>query len=468
MTSPARDDLAAVVLAAGLGTRFRSDRAKVMHPVTGRTMLRHVLEALRPLGLGQVVVVVGHQADAVTQEADAADFHRLMTVTQEEQRGTGHAARQALPALDASIRRVLVLPGDTPLVRPSTLERLADADIDSDAVLLSVQLDDPTGYGRLLHDDTGRVVGIVEETDATDQQRQLRHVNAGMYRFDRHVLADVLGALDADNVQGEQYLTDVVGILAERGHTVRTVEADIDEVRGVNDRVELAAAAAVLRRRCLEELMRSGVTVVDPATTYIDVGVTVGRDTVVLPGSILQGRTRVGDGATVGPFTRLVDAEVADGAHVEQSTVVAASIGPDVSVGPYAYLRPGTRLERGAKAGTFVEIKNSTVGEGSKVPHLSYVGDATIGDDVNVGAGTVTVNYDGYGKYETLIGDGAFIGSDSMLIAPVRIGDGAVTGAGSTITNDVPSDALAVARARQRNIDGWAARRRQREEGRGR
>ncbi len=457
----ARPDVAAVVLAAGLGTRFRSDLAKVMHRVAGRTMLRHILEALRPLDLGQIVVVVGYQADEVRDEAEAATLPRLTTVLQEEQLGTGHAAAQALPALTDGIRRIVVLPGDTPLVASDTLNGLVDAAEDAAAALTTVELEDPAGYGRILRDDAGDVVGIVEEADATDEQRTLREVNAGMYLFEREALASVVGRLESDNEQGEQYLTDVIGLLVEDGHRVKALIAPADEVRGVNDRVELAAAGAQLRRRTLERLMRAGVTVVDPATTYVDVGVEVGRDSVLLPGCILEGETRVGAGAVVGPWTRLVDAEVEDGASVEQSVVLGASVGPDATVGPFGYLRPGTRLERGAKAGTFVEIKKSTIGEGSKVPHLTYCGDATVGRDVNVGAGTVFVNYDGYDKHETEVGDGAFIGSGNMLVAPVRIGDGAVTAAGSTITDDVPEDALAIGRERQVNKDGWAKQRRE-------
>ncbi|MBW3561177.1 MAG: bifunctional UDP-N-acetylglucosamine diphosphorylase/glucosamine-1-phosphate N-acetyltransferase GlmU [Actinobacteria bacterium] len=449
-----RGTTAAVVLAAGLGTRFRSDLAKVMHEVAGRTMLRHILEVLRPLELGQVVVVVGHQADQVTEEAEAADVPGLTTALQEDQLGTGHAAAQALPTLDDDIDRVLVLPGDAPLLTPETLARLLDQD--APAVLLTTELDDPTGYGRILRDDTGNVVGIVEEADATEAQKGLREVNAGMYVFDVAPLADALQDLDSDNAQGEQYLTDVVEILVGDDVPVRAVLAPQDEVQGVNDRVQLATAGVELRRRTLERLMREGATIIDPRSTYVDVGVTTGRDTVIHPGCILEGETRIGEGAEIGPYTRLVDAEVEDGATVTQSVVLEASIGPDATVGPFSYLRPGTRLERGSKAGAFVEIKKSTVGEGSKVPHLTYMGDTTVGRDANVGAGTVTVNYDGYDKHETHIGDEAFIGSGSMLMAPVRIGDRAFVAGGSAVTDDVPDDALAIGRARQVNKDGWA------------
>lgn len=454
-----RDDVAAVVLAAGLGTRFRSELAKVMHEVAGRTMLRHILEALRPLDLGRIVVVVGHQADEVTAEAEAAGIEGLTTVLQEDQRGTGHAAAQALPVLDDTIEQVLVLPGDAPLLTAETLASFADTDPEVDGVLATVDLDDPTGYGRIIRDDSGGVASIVEEADATESQRALTEVNAGFYRFRREALADALEQLDEDNAQGEQYLTDVIGHIVADGGRIRAMIAPADEVRGANDRVQLAEAAGLLHRRHLEDLMRSGVTVIDPRSTYVDVGVEIGRDAVLLPGCILEGETSIGERATVGPYTRLVDATVGDDAAVQQSVALEAVIGDEATVGPFAYLRPGTRLARGAKVGTFVELKATELGEGSKAPHLSYLGDATIGRDVNVGAGTITCNYDGVDKHRTEIGDGAFIGSDTMLIAPVRIGERAYTGAGSAISEDVPDDALAVERSEQRNVEGWSRRR---------
>ncbi|MDQ3932167.1 MAG: bifunctional UDP-N-acetylglucosamine diphosphorylase/glucosamine-1-phosphate N-acetyltransferase GlmU [Actinomycetota bacterium] len=452
---------AGVVLAAGLGTRFRSDQAKVMHRIGGRTLLRHVLEALRPLGLSQVVVVVGHQSEDVASEAMAAGLPRLATVLQRQQLGTGHAAAQALRALDEAAERVLIVPGDTPLLSAATLERLLGEGAHASAALLTGQFHDPTGYGRILRDESGRVQGVVEESDATEQQRSLREANAGMYLFERGCLADALGRLAPINAQGELYLTDVVGILVGDGREVGTVSTAAEEVSGVNDRVQLAAAGAILRDRLLERLMRDGVTVVDPATTYVDVDVSVGRDSILLPGCLLEGRTRIGQRVTLGPYTRVVDAEVEDGASVAQSVVVGASVGPGAAVGPFTYLRPGTRLERGAKAGGFVEMKNAIIGEGSKVPHLSYVGDARLGRDVNFSAGAITCNYDGFRKHETVIEDGAFVGSDNMLVAPVRVGRGAFTAAGSVITKDVPDNALALERNEQRTVEGWAARKRE-------
>ncbi len=460
-----RADTAAIVLAAGKGTRFKSDLAKVLHRCAGRSLLGHILQALEPLGLGQVVVVVGHQADDVAGEAQGSGLDNLVTALQAEQHGTGHAAQVALPSLDEGIRKVMVLPGDTPLVLSETLEALlAASDADHAASMLTIELDDPHGYGRVIRED-GVVARIVEQKDAGEDELAVREVNAGMYVFERTILGEALGGLDADNAQGEIYLTDVVEAFVARGAKVAAQVAHQDEVSGVNDRRQLADAAAVLRRRTLDRLMRDGVTVLDPATTYVDVDVEVGPDTVILPNCILEAATRVGERATVGPNCHLVATEVGDDAEVTNTVAKHAVVGPEATVGPFTYLRPGTVLERGSKAGGFVEMKKAHVGEGSKVPHLSYIGDATIGRDVNVGAGTITCNYDGFDKHETVIEDGAFIGSDTMLVAPVRIGRGAVTGAGSAIAEDVPADALAVERSEQRNVDGWAARRRERHGG---
>jgi bifunctional UDP-N-acetylglucosamine pyrophosphorylase/glucosamine-1-phosphate N-acetyltransferase len=464
-----RADVAAVILAAGKGTRFKSDLAKVLHRCAGRSLIGHVLAAVAPLELGQVVVVVGHQADDVRGEAEAAGLANLVTVVQAEQRGTGHATRVAVPALAEGIRRVLVLPGDTPLLDPATIEALlagpADGPADGPAArLLTAEPDDPAGYGRVIRDG-GAVVRIVEHGDATSEERAVREINAGMYVFERSLLAEALDGLDADNAQGELYLTDVVEAFVSRGATVGAHVAAVDEVGGVNDRRQLADAAATLRRRTLDRLMQAGVTVVDPATTYVDVDVRIGADAVVLPNCILEAATTVGARATIGPNCHLVATEVGDDAEVTNTVARHAVIGPEATVGPFTYLRPGTVLARGSKAGGFVEMKNAQVGEGSKVPHLAYVGDATIGRDVNIGAGTITVNYDGYDKHETVVEDGAFVGSDTMLIAPVRVGRGAVTGAGSAIADDVPDDALAVERSEQRTVEGWAAARRARRRG---
>ena len=446
---------AAVVLAAGKGTRFHSDLAKVLHPVAGRTMLRWVLESLRGLDLDRVVVVVGHQGEAVAAEAAAAELPNLTVVEQAEQRGTGHAVRVTFDvgALDG-VDRVLVLPGDTPLLDAGTLRGLLDAA--APAALLTARPADPTGYGRVLRAADSRVARIVEHRDATEAERAVDEINAGMYVFAAEALRRELGALRGDNSQGELYLTDVVAPLAAEG--LAAVEAPAEVVAGVNDRAQLAAAAAVLRRRINERLLLGGVTLVDPERTYVGAEVVIAPDAVILPNTHLEGATRIGAGARVGPDSRLVDAVVEDGAVVSYSVLLGASVGPGATVGPFSYLRPGARLERAAKAGAFVEIKQTTVGEGSKVPHLSYIGDAEIGQGVNVGAGTITCNFDGRHKHRTVIGDGAFIGSDTMLVAPVTIGPRAVTAAGSAITQDVPEGALALERTQQVAVPGYADR----------
>lgn len=460
-TSITPSQVAAVVLAAGQGVRFRSERAKVLHEAAGRSLVGHVLHALSPLGLGQVVVVVGNQADDVRAAVTQGPIPDADTVVQERRRGTGHAVQQALPALAPHVRHVLVLPGDTPLLTTEVLAGLLEAaGGGAAAAMLTCDLDDATGYGRVLRLADGSVEGIVEERDASDEQRRVREANAGMYVFARDDLAGSLERLDDDNAQGELYLTDVVGILREQGRRIHAVKASPDEVAGVNDRRQLAEAAAVLRRRHLDALMEQGVTVLDPASTWVDVDVEVGRDTVLLPGTLLEQGTTIGEGARIGPHTHLVACQVGDGAVVHSTRGTRAVVGEGADVGPFTHLREGTRLGRATKAGAYVELKAADVGEGSKVPHLAYVGDATIGTGVNVSCGVVTVNYDGRHKHRTVVEDGAFVGCDTMLVAPVTIGAGAYTAAGSTITEDVPAGALAIARARQVVKDGWAQRRR--------
>jgi bifunctional UDP-N-acetylglucosamine pyrophosphorylase / glucosamine-1-phosphate N-acetyltransferase len=453
--------VAAVVLAAGKGTRFRSDLAKVLHRAAGRTLVGHVLEALRPLDVAQVIVVVGHQADDVQVEVEASGIDSVTTVLQAEQRGTGHAVQQAVPAFADGIEQVLVLPGDTPLLTASTLQRLLEAGEGGVAAMLTAELEDPAGYGRVLRREGGSVAGIVEHRDASADERAVREINAGMYLVDRPLLEAGLAGLEDDNDQGELYLTDIVGFLTGDGHEVAAVVVDEEEVAGVNDRRQLADAAAVLHRRHLDHLMAEvGVTVVDPVSTHVDVDVEVGRDTVLLPGTLLEAGTRIGERVTVGPNTHLTGCEVGDDATVHSTRGEHAIIGAQAEVGPFTHLRPGTRLGARTKAGAFVQTKNATVGEGSKLPHLAYVGDATVGERVNLACGVVTVNYDGRTKSHTTVEDGAFVGCDTMLVAPVTIGAGAYVAAGSTITDDVPDGALAIARARQTNKEGWATRRR--------
>jgi bifunctional UDP-N-acetylglucosamine pyrophosphorylase/glucosamine-1-phosphate N-acetyltransferase len=453
---------AVVVLAAGQGTRMRSATPKVLHPLGGRSMLGHVLAAAQPLGAGTTVVVVGAGRAAV-EEHLAEIAPDALPVLQEEQRGSGHAASVALAAVPDLEGTVLIVNGDAPLLRTETVHALvtAHAGAGNALTVLTAQVPDPTGLGRIVRDDDGSVRAIVEERDATPAQRDIREINAGVYIGDAAALRRGLDRISTDNDQGELYLTDVLGILVGEGAPVGGVRAeDPDDVLGCNDRRELAARRRALNDRVLDRLMRDGVTVVDPQTTWVDVTCSVAADAVLEPGTQLRGTTTVATGAVIGPDTTLLDTEVGQDATVVRSHVLGAAIGPDASVGPFSYLRPGTRLARGAKVGAFVETKNVQVGEDSKVPHLSYVGDATIGRGANIGAATVFVNYDGVAKHHTTVGDHVRIGSDTMLVAPVSVGDGAYTAAGSVITSDVPPGAIGVSRAPQRNVGGWVQRRR--------
>ncbi|SDH20460.1 bifunctional UDP-N-acetylglucosamine pyrophosphorylase / Glucosamine-1-phosphate N-acetyltransferase [Sinosporangium album] len=462
---------AIIVLAAGEGTRMKSRTPKVLHELCGRTMVDHVLSAARVLDPGRLIVVIGHERERMRTHLSSTSPD-AQAVIQHEQKGTGHAVRTVLEAVGPLVqpaggvgigRTVLVTYGDTPLLTAETLAALIRVhETDGNAVtVLTAEVPDPTGYGRIIRDGAGAVLEIVEEKDATPAQRAIREMNSGVYAFDGALLADGVKRVSANNAQGEEYLTDVLSILRGDGHRVGACVADdYVEVEGVNDRVQLAFARGVLNSRLLEQHMRAGVTVVDPASTWVDVSVTLEPDVVIHPGTQLHGRTSVATGAEVGPATTLTDTEVGSGAVVRNTVAERAVIGPDASVGPYTYLRPGTVLGRKAKAGAYVEMKNAQVGEGSKVPHLTYVGDATIGVGANIGASAIFVNYDGVEKHHTTVGDHAFVGCDTMLVAPVTIGDGAFTAAGSTITGDVPPGAMAVARGRQRNIEGWVTRRR--------
>ncbi|MER6584387.1 bifunctional UDP-N-acetylglucosamine diphosphorylase/glucosamine-1-phosphate N-acetyltransferase GlmU [Micromonospora chalcea] len=451
-----------VVLAAGEGKRMKSSLPKVLHPLLGRTLLGHVLAAAGPLRADRTVVVVGHGADQV--RAHLTDVAPAATpVLQERQLGTGHAVRIALDAVPDATGTVVVINGDVPLLRPETVRALVEAheEAAAAATVLAAEVPDPTGLGRIVRDVQGHLEQIVEERDASPQQRALREINAGIYAFDAARLREALGKLSTDNDQGEEYLTDVFALLRDAGEPVAVhCAADHVETLGCNDRVELSALRRLLRDRVNEGWMRTGVSILDPHTTWIDVTVTVERDAVIDQNTQLQGATVVGAGALVGPDTTLVDTVVGAGASVVRSHALGAEVGPEASVGPYAYLRPESRLGRKAKVGTFVETKKTSIGEGSKVPHLSYVGDATIGDHSNIGAATVFVNYDGVRKHHTTIGSHARTGADNMFVAPVRVGDGAYTAAGSVITGDVPPGAMAVARGQQRNVEGWVLRKR--------
>ncbi len=453
---------AVVVLAAGQGTRMRSSTPKVLHTLGGRSLLGHVLAAAAPLSAGTTVVVVGAGRDQV--EAHLGEIAPgALAVVQEQQLGSGHAAEVALTAVPDLDGSVLVVNGDSPLLTSRTLTALVAAHDAAGSVftVLTAEVDDPTGLGRIVRDGSGAPQAIVEERDATAEQRAIREVNAGVYVADAATLRRVLAGVGTANSQGEQYLTDALAPLVGEGAPTAAVRADDpDDVLGCNDRRELAERRRTLNDRVLDDLMRAGVTVIDPQTTWVDVTATAGPDAVLQPGTQLLGSTTVASGAVVGPDSTLVDCTVETGATVLRSHCLGAVIGPEATVGPFSYLRPGTRLARGSKVGGFVETKNVEVGEGSKIPHLSYVGDATIGRGSNIGAATVFVNYDGVAKHRTTVGDHARIGSDTMLVAPVTIGDGAYTAAGSVITSDVPPGAMGVARGPQRNVAGWVRRRR--------
>ncbi|MBY8871548.1 bifunctional UDP-N-acetylglucosamine diphosphorylase/glucosamine-1-phosphate N-acetyltransferase GlmU [Micromonospora sp. PLK6-60] len=451
-----------VVLAAGEGKRMKSALPKVLHPLLGRTLIGHVLSAAAPLAAERTVVVVGHRAEQVREHLTEV-APQATPVLQERQLGTGHAVRIALEAVPEAGGTVVVLNGDVPLLRAETVAALVDTHegTGAAATVLAAEVPDPAGLGRIVRDGAGRLERIVEERDATPEQRGLREINAGIYAFDAARLREALGKLSTDNDQGEEYLTDVFELFVSAGEPVAVhVAGDHTETLGCNDRVELAGLRRLLRDRVNEAWMRTGVTVLDPATTWIDVTVTVERDAVIDQNTQLQGATVVGAGALVGPDVTLVDTTVGEGASVVRSHAVGAEVGPQASVGPYAYLRPESRLARKAKVGTFVETKKATIGEGSKVPHLSYVGDATIGAQSNIGAATVFVNYDGVRKHHTTIGSHARTGADNMFVAPVEVGDGAYTAAGSVIIADVPPGAMAVARGQQRNVEGWVLRKR--------
>ncbi|TXS30053.1 bifunctional UDP-N-acetylglucosamine diphosphorylase/glucosamine-1-phosphate N-acetyltransferase GlmU [Streptomyces sp. ms191] len=455
---------AVVVLAAGEGTRMKSKTPKVLHELAGRSLVGHVVSAARELEPEHLVVVVGHAREQVTAHLET-HYAGTRTAVQHEQNGTGHAVRMGLEGLgQAPDGTVVVVCGDTPLLSGGTLRDLAATHAaDGNAVtVLTAEVPDSTGYGRIVRDAaTGAVTEIVEHKDASEAQRAIREINSGVFAFDGRLLVDALGKVRTDNSQGEEYLTDVLSILREAGHRVgASVAGDHREILGINNRVQLAEARALLNARLLERAMTAGVTVVDPSSVLVDVTVTFEPDAVIHPGTQLLGSTHVGEDAEVGPNSRLKDTRVGRGARVDNTVADSAVIGEGATVGPFAYLRPGTTLGRKSKAGTYVEMKNATIGDGTKVPHLSYVGDATIGEHTNIGAASVFVNYDGETKHHTTIGSHCRTGSDNMFVAPITIGDGAYTAAGSVITKDVPAGSLAVARGQQRNIEGWVARKR--------
>lgn len=441
-----------VILAAGQGTRMKSSLPKVLHPLAGRPLLHHVIDTAETLGADGIHVVIGHGAEAVK----AATTHHVQWALQAEQLGTGHAVAQALPLIPDNAR-VLVLYGDVPMISMSTLERLL-AGLDAKSLaLLTVRLADPTGYGRILRNEAGLVTAIVEQKDANESQKQIDEVNTGILAVMASHLKQWLPQLSNSNAQGEYYLTDIIAMAAGKGMRIEVAQPPCEEeVEGVNNRVQLATLERWYQRQQAERLMMAGVTLADPARLDVRGQVETAQDVFIDVNVVLEGRVRIGEGVRIGPNCVIRDAELEDGCDILANTVIEdAHIGPRAHVGPFARIRPGTRLAVDSKIGNFVEVKKATIGEGSKVNHLSYVGDAEIGVGVNVGAGTITCNYDGVNKYRTVMEDGVFIGSNTALVAPVTIGKDATVGAGSTITRDVGAGELAVARGKQRNIEGW-------------
>jgi UDP-N-acetylglucosamine diphosphorylase/glucosamine-1-phosphate N-acetyltransferase len=456
-------NLDVIILAAGLGTRMKSATIKILHRAAGRPVIDYVLDLAYEISERQPIMIVGHQRDAVRQTVgDRARF-----AVQEPQKGTGHAVLQAAEVLEGegiAGRRILILSGDVPLTYPETLRRLLDEHQRSQNVLtlLTMRLDDPAMYGRIVRDAGGAVLRIVEAKDATDEEKRIDEVNAGIYVFDSEHLFGNLRNLSTDNAQGEYYLTDLLAVLRNAGERIGAVLAsDPIEALGVNSRADLATVEGEIQRRVVAKLMKAGVTFRNPATVVVDSTVSIGNDSVIYPFVTIEGASTIGSRCVVEPGVHLINVTIGDDVHLKTGTVAEnAVIENDASVGPYAHIRPGSRLGRRVKIGNFVETKKAVFGEGAKASHLSYIGDAEIGADVNVGAGTITCNYDGVSKQKTVIEDGVFIGSDTQLVAPVRIGKGAYIGAGSTITKDVPADALAMSRTPQRIIEGWAARKR--------
>ena len=453
-------DIHIVILAAGQGTRMKSRLPKVLHQMAGKPLIEHVLRTAETVSPATVTLVVGHGADIVRSFIGSRP--NTGYVLQEPQLGTAHALQQAESILSGSSGTLLLLSGDVPMLRPSTLRRLVEThrDARAAATVVTAVVERPYGYGRIVRT-KGRIARIVEERDASPHVRQIREINSGIYAFDLRPLFDALRGIAAQNAQGEYYLTDLVAIYRRRKLGVETLLVeDPQEIRGINSRTELAEVSRIVRQTKNEELMAAGVTIIDPATTYIDPDVEIGADTVIHPGVAIQGQSRVGAACEIHSHVRIVDSQIADKVVIQDFCLILGSrIAESATVGPFAHLRPETVVGDGAKIGNFVELKKTTLGPGSKANHLAYLGDATIGAKVNVGAGTITCNYDGTAKHPTVIDDGAFIGSDSQLIAPVRIGKGAYVAAGSSITEDVPPGALGIARGRQTNVADWTERR---------
>ncbi len=440
----------AVVLAAGQGTRMKSKLYKVLHPVCGKSMVEHVIDNISTLNTDRIVTVVGHGAELVKETLGEKSEY----VLQAEQLGTAHAIQQAEQLLGDLEGTTLVVCGDTPLIRPETMQALFNHHNDTcaKATILTAIAEDPTGYGRILRDASGQVAQIVEQKDASDEQRLVKEINTGTYCFDNKALFETLKLVKNDNTQGEYYLPDVIEILQKQGENVGAyVTNSFDETLGVNDRIALSQAEELMRTRINEKHMRNGVTIINSSSTHISADVVIGSDTIIKPGTIIEGKTVIGEDCIIGPNSHIVNTTIGDRTTIHSSVLFESKVGNDTAVGPFAHIRPESSLGDNVKIGNFVELKKSTLGNNSKVSHLSYIGDAEVGQNVNVGCGSITVNYDGKNKFKTVIEDDVFVGCNSNLVAPVTLKAGSYVAAGSTITKEVPSDALAVARSRQEN-----------------
>lgn len=447
----------AVVLAAGQGTRMKSKLYKVLHPVCGKPMVEHVVNHIQSLDVSRIVTVVGHGAEKVREQlGDKSEY-----VLQAEQLGTAHAVAQAEALLGDLQGTTLVVCGDTPLIRPETMKALYDQHIaqNAKATILTAVAEDPTGYGRIIRDVEGNVAQIVEQKDASPEQQLVKEINTGTYCFDNQALFNALKLVNNENAQGEYYLPDVIEILKQQGEIVSAyISADFNETLGVNDRFALSQAEAILRARINEKHMRNGVTIIDPSSTYISVDAVIGRDTVIQPGTMIEGHTTIGEDCLIGPNSQIVDSQIGDRTSVHSSVVRESAIAEDTAIGPFANIRPFSEIGSHVKIGNFVEVKKSKLGDDTKISHLSYIGDAEIGNNVNVGCGSITVNYDGKNKFKTIIGDNVFVGCNTNLVAPVTVESDAFIAAGSTITQDVPSEALAIARSKQENKLGYVSK----------
>ncbi|MCG2676515.1 bifunctional UDP-N-acetylglucosamine diphosphorylase/glucosamine-1-phosphate N-acetyltransferase GlmU [bacterium] len=454
-------DMVAIILAAGEGTRMKSGLPKVLHQVCGKPMIEYVIDRLEELNIDKKIVIIGYKGNLVKETLGK----KVDYIWQKEQLGTGHALAQCREILAKFKGDLLVLSGDTPLLTTQTLKRLIEVQREKNALatILTAILKPPTGYGRVVRHGDGTIRKIVEEEDATIIELANEEVNAGTYCFKKEAIFQALEKIRPENVQEEYYLTDAIEVLTRKGHRVEACTTDeADEIIGINSRKDLSLATKIMREHILDRLMLNGVTIIDPLTTTIDREVEIGRDTIIYPFTIVEGKTKIGQDCIIGPAIQIKDSKIAHKVEIKNSSVQNSIIESEARIGPYAHLRPESRIGKKAKIGNFVEIKKSTIGKESKVSHMSYIGDATLGENINIGAGTITCNYDGFKKYPTYIEDKVFVGSNTNFIAPVKIGKGAVIGAGSTITEDVPPYALAIARGRQRNIKGWAKKKTQR------